>query len=127
MSELLLNENAEPMENAKGVITELIKGYVKAHTEGLITKAADKLSSFMARIIAAVVLFVCMACTVFFGSFTAAFYLSELLGKPYLGFLAICGIYFLFGLLIWWQKEKMIKKPLNDFLLSFVRRDDNSI
>jgi hypothetical protein len=110
------------MENLKGIIAGLIKEYVKAHTEGLITKATDRLSSFISRIIAAIVLFTCMACTVFFGSFTAAFYLSEFLGKPYLGFLAICGLYFLSGLLIWWQRERMIKKPLNDILLSFVKK-----
>jgi hypothetical protein len=110
MSQLLLKENTDPMENLKGIIAELIKEYVRARTEGLITKATDRLSSFISRIIAAIVLFACMACTVFFGSFTVAFYLSELLGRPYLGFLTICGLYFLFGLLIWWQKEKMIKK-----------------
>jgi hypothetical protein len=107
--------------NFKDFTTELIKEYIKARTEGMLTRAADRLSSFISRVIAAIILFICMCCTIFFASFTAAFSVSDYLGKPYMGFLAVCGFYLSLGLLIWWQRDRFIKRPFNNLLVSLVK------
>ena len=115
-------EKTKCMENVnlKDLTIGLIKEYIKARTEGVLTKAADRLSSFISKVAAGIFLFTCIFCTVFFGSFTAAFSLSDYFGKPYLGFLVICGFYFLLGLIIWWQRERLIKRPLNTLLMTLV-------
>jgi hypothetical protein len=107
--------------NLKDLTLGLIKGYIKARTEGVLTKASDRLSSFISKVIAGIFLFICISCTIFFASFTAAFSLSDYLGKPYMGFLAICGFYLFLGLIIWWQRERLIKRPLNNLLVSLVK------
>src|SRR4051812_8492342 len=77
--------------NLKNFTTDLIKEYIKARTEGILSKAADKISSAIAMLLAGMLLFTCTCCTIFFASFTAAFSLSNYIGKPYIGFLAVCG------------------------------------
>ncbi|MFL5731402.1 MAG: hypothetical protein ACJ75J_18075, partial [Cytophagaceae bacterium] len=83
--------------NLKEMTMGLIKDYIKARTEGIITKASDKASTIISTMMAGLLLFLCICCAVFFASFTAAFSLSDYLGKPYLGFLAVCGFYLLVG------------------------------
>lgn len=107
--------------NLKDLTIGLIKGYMKSRAENILTHAADRFSSFASRLIAGFFLFACICCTVFFASFTAAFSLSDYFGKPYIGFLAVCGFYLLLGLIIWWQRERLIKRPLNNLLMILVR------
>jgi hypothetical protein len=107
--------------NLKNMITGLIKDYIKVRAEGILTKAADKISSAVSMLFAGIILFTCIGCTIFFASFTAAFSLSNYFGKPYMGFLVVCGFYLMLGLIIWWQRERFIKRPLNNLLVSLVK------
>ena len=107
--------------NLKEMTIGLIKDYIKAHTEGILTKASEKASSFISKMLAGLLLFLCICCTVFFASFTLAFSISNHFEKPYLGFLVVCGLYLLLGLLVWWQRDRLIKRPIMNVLIELVK------
>ncbi len=56
--------------------------------------------------------FVIFPIIVIFLSFGGAFYLGEILGADYLGFFAVAGILFLFGLILLALKKTIFIKPL---------------
>jgi hypothetical protein len=107
--------------NLKEMTGKLIKDYIKARTEGIITRVSDKASSVVSAMLAGLLLFLCLCCTVFFASFTAAFSFSNYLGKPYVGFLVVCGFYLLLGIIVWWQKDRLIKRPIMKVLMGVMK------
>jgi len=70
--------------------------------------------------------FVIFPIIVIFLSFGGAFYLGELFGADYLGFFAVAGILFIFGLLILALKKAIFIKPLiRIFIETFFNNEES--
>ena len=52
-----------------------------------------------------------------------AFYLGDLLGKYYFGFLIVSGFYLITGIVLHFFLYKWIKKPLSDFIIMQVLQE----
>ncbi len=83
-----------------------------------IDKIAEAISSVLARIAAAVILFTGLM----IGSIGAALWLGELLGKSWYGFFIVAGFYFLLGLVMYFLLRKSIKTSINNFLIKKVMK-----
>lgn len=116
------------MEESRKVedLAEHIKEYVNTKISILKLGIAEKVSKFMAWIITAVVLFFILLFFVVFLSLSAAHGIGGALGRPYLGFLIIGGVYLLLALFLWWRREKLLRLPLMNALIRQLFSDENS-
>ncbi|MFI5153967.1 MAG: phage holin family protein [Chitinophagales bacterium] len=81
---------------------------------GAAEKASDMISIFIAKLMAACVLFF----FVFFLSEAAAIGLGEYFGKAWLGYLMVAGIYLLLGLIIWFARERLLRIPIMNAIIA---------
>ncbi|MGE5393315.1 MAG: hypothetical protein ACM3P1_01155 [Candidatus Saccharibacteria bacterium] len=111
------------MEQQENLIESLIeKGeqYGKTTLELMKLKALDKsadVTSTLASWIIVVVLIVLFFLILNIG---IALWIGELLGKTYLGFFVVAGFYGLLALIFGIFREKLVKKPVNNSIISQV-------
>ncbi len=103
-------------------ITDRIKEYAQIRKELAILTAVEKGSRLFANLITdgLVVLFAVL--TFSFGSLALGFYLSEVLGNTYAGFLIITGFYLLVALIVYFTKDKYMEKAIiNKIIAKFFK------
>src|SRR5690606_41556688 len=61
----------------------------------------------------------------FFGSLALCFYLSELIGNSYAGFLIVTGIYLLLAIIIYAIKDKYLEKHIINAAIKKIFSDRN--
>lgn len=103
------------MEDQKLDTQEIIgkvKEYIEVRKELAFLSAVEKGSQLFANLITdgLVVFFGMLA--ILFGSFTLGFYLSELIGNSYAGFLIVTGFYLLLAIIIYSVKDRFIEKRI---------------
>lgn len=81
---------------------------------GAAEKASDMISIFIAKLLAAGVLFF----FVLFLSEAAAIGLGDLLGKAWLGYLIVAAIYLGLGLIIWFARERLLRIPIMNAIIA---------
>jgi uncharacterized membrane protein YqjE len=102
------------MEEFKKVehLVEHVKEYINTRISLAKLEIAEKVSRFIAWIIAAVLVFFILLFFVVFLSLSAAHAIGDAFGKPYLGFLIVGGFYLLVAFFVWMLKEKLLRIPL---------------
>lgn len=108
-----------------GNLAEHVKEYVNTRISMVKLEIAEKVSKLGAWIIAALLVFFILLFFVVFVSLSAAHGIGDALGKPYLGFLIIGGVYLLLGLFVWWKKERLLRIPLMNALIRQLFADEN--
>ncbi len=100
------------------LLYEKAKDYAEINLEliklNTVDKTADVVSSLLARLVVVMI----VAMFLFFLSITASLYLGEILGKLYLGFLVVSGVYLLAGLILHYNRDKFIKEPLTNVIIA---------
>ncbi|MCG9791186.1 hypothetical protein [Flavobacterium algicola] len=79
-----------------------------------VDKVADVISSLLARLLVIMV----VAMFLLFINITLGLYLGEVLGKDYLGFLAVSGIYLVLALLFHFRRDQVVKVPLTNVIIA---------
>ncbi len=77
-------------------------------------KASDVLSVFIAKALAGLVFFF----FILFAGEAAAYGIGNYLGKTWLGFLIVAGCCFLAGLIIWMARERLLRIPIMNAMIS---------
>ena len=54
-----------------------------------------------------------------------ALFIGDLLGKVWLGFILVSGIYACIGLIVYLFREKWIKRPLSNSIVAQLLKDEN--
>lgn len=100
-----------------------VKEYIEVRKELVILTAVEKGSQLFSNLLTdgLVVLFVVLA--ILFGSLALGFYLSELIGNSYAGFLIITGFYFLLAIIIYSVKDKFLEKRIVNGVIKKVFTD----
>jgi energy-coupling factor transporter transmembrane protein EcfT len=109
------------MEKALANIEDLaiaIKEYADCKIEAVKLNVAEKSSSVLANVIAAVVVAGIFFFFIIFGSVALAIGLGILLGKMWLGFLIVAFLYLLAGFVFWKARIKFIQFPLMNAFVS---------
>lgn len=109
------------MEEAGKQIEELIERAVdlgRTTIELTKLKAVDKISDITASLISKIVAGAVLFLAVLFASLGLALWLGDLLGKVYLGFFAVAGIYAILGVLIHILLNKWIKKLICNYIIN---------
>ncbi len=108
-------------------IVRKVKEYAEVRKELAILSAVEKGSQLLANFVTDGLVFVFLLLTILFGSFTLGFYLSEVMGNLYSGFLIVTGIYFLFAIILYMIKDRYLDKSIVNAIIKKFFRDRNDL
>lgn len=111
------------MEQQENLIESLIeKGeqYGKTTLELIKLKALDKSADVTSTLASWIIVIVLIVLFFFILNIGIALWIGELLGKEYLGFFVVAGFYGLLALVFGIFREKLVKKPVNNSIISQV-------
>lgn len=111
------------MEQQENLIESLIeKGeqYGKTTLELIKLKALDKSADVTSTLASWIIVIVLIVLFFFILNIGIALWIGEMLGKEYLGFFVVAGFYGLLALVFGLFREKLIKKPVNNSIISQV-------
>jgi len=114
----------EQKEQDNGLISN-IKEYAKIRKELAMLTIAEKTSTAAAGAAAGGILAILGLFVFFFGSLTLGFYLSEVIGNTYSGFLIITVFYLIVALIVYFTQENMIKKPIENGMIKKIFKERN--
>lgn len=114
----------EQKEQDKGLITT-IKEYANIRKDLAMLTFAERSSTAAAGAAAGGVMAILGLFVFFFGSLTLGFYLSEVMGNTYSGFLIVTGFYLIVTLIVYLTKENMIKKPVESGVIKKIFKERN--
>jgi hypothetical protein len=106
-------------------ITGKIKEYVRIRKELVILTAVEKGSQLFANLLTAILVVLFTVLTVLFGSLALGFYLSEIMGNTYSGFLIVAGFYLLIVLIVYLTKDKYLEKRIINNIIKKFFKDKN--
>lgn len=108
----------------KGLFSN-IKEYASVTKELAILTVAEKTSTAAAGAAAGGVLAVLGFFAFLFANLTLGFYLSDVIGNSWAGFLILTGFYLLLTLIVYFTQEKMIKKPIENGMIKKIFKERN--
>jgi hypothetical protein len=111
------------MDEQSGLIESLIeKGeqYGKTTIELLKLKTLDKSADVTSNLVSWLIVVIFAVLFFLILNIGVALWIGELLGKSYYGFFAVSGFYLLLALIFAIFRKQLIKKPLNESIISQV-------
>ena len=111
------------MDEQSGLIESLIeKGeqYGKTTLELIKLKALDKSADVTSSLASWIIVIVLIVLFFLILNIVIDLWIGELLGKNYFGFFAVAGFYGLLALIFGIFREKLVKKPVNNSIISQV-------
>ena len=114
----------QQQEKDPGLISN-IKEYVNIRKDLAFLTVAEKASGAVAGIAVGTILAILGFFFFLFANLTLAFYLSEVIGNTYAGFLILTVFYLVLTLIIYLTKENMIKKPIENGVIRKLFKDRN--
>jgi len=109
----------EVFAKAEELISD-VKKYVDNRVSVVKLKAAEKISEAGSTIITVVIVTAFLVFFLAFASIALGYAFSKWTGEYYWGFLIVAGIYLLLGLIILAAKDKIIRLPLLNSLLTLL-------
>jgi hypothetical protein len=108
--------------NAKLIeaLLEKVSDYGVTSFELVKLKALDRTSDAVSSFIPHLFVFIVITVFVLFINLGLAFWLGDILGKTYFGFLVVAGFYGIAGFILHFFMHKWIKKVIWDFIIKIV-------
>lgn len=107
-------------------IIEQVKEYVKVRTKLSILSTIDKGTQLFANLLTDALVSILIVLAGLFASLALGFYLSELLGNSYIGFVIVPGIYLLSALILIFIKDRYLEKRIiNTLIVKFFKGRNN--
>lgn len=101
-----------------------LKAYVQIEIELFKLTIAEKLSKIIANFLAAMVVMGVLLLFILFVSLALAFLIGEWLEKMSAGFFIVSILYLLIGVISWYAREKLIRIPILNAILSQLFTND---
>lgn len=105
-------------------LADTIKEYVNTRIESVKLSAAEKTSAVMANVLAGVVVALVFVFFVIFASVALSLGLGEWIGKTWVGFVIVAGLYLLIGIIVWAARGKFIRLPLMNAMIRQLSGND---
>lgn len=102
-----------------------LKEYIKVRSELSMLHAVDKGSQLFANFLTDGLVLILIVLAGLFSSLALGFYLSELIGNTYVGFLIVAGIYLLAALILNSIKDKYLEKRIINAVIAKFYKDKN--
>lgn len=111
----------EEFEHQK--LIDKVSEYVRVRKELAILQTVDKGSQLFANLLSGILVIIFALLAFLFGSFALGFYLSEILGNTYIGFLIVAGFYLLIAIILNSIKDKYLEKKFMNMIIAKFFRD----
>jgi CHASE3 domain sensor protein len=98
-------------------LADTIKEYVNTRIDEVKLKAAEKSSAVFANVIAGIIVAGVFLFFIIFASIALSLGLGEWLGKEWLGFLIVAGLYLIMGIVVWTARGKIIRMPIMNAMI----------
>ena len=108
------------MHNERNKIDDLVEhveSYIEIQQQLTQLKIAEKSSIIGASMLSAMIVGSFLLLVFLFTSIALAFLFANYLGKVYLGFFAVAGIYFFIALVLMMMKESLLKVPIANIII----------
>ncbi|THU40853.1 phage holin family protein [Niastella caeni] len=115
-----MNDTFEKLEG----LTDHVKEYINTRVELAKLHLAEKTSLIISNLIAVTVVVLLFLFVIVFGSIAGAWALSDLIGKPYSGFLIVAGFYFILGIIVWVTRSRFIRFPVMNAIIKQLHKND---
>lgn len=109
------------MENKPTSIEELfqkLKDYGDTRLDLFKLKSISKVSGFFSTLIVALILLILLVFVLVCITIGSALLIGSWLGNAYCGFFIVGGIYIIIGLVLYFRRNKILKVPISNKLLS---------
>ena len=111
------------IENLQSLFTE-VKHYVDLQKDYVKLDITHKLTVLLSTLILILVLVILGMIALFYLSFTLAYVLEPLVGGLTTSYAIITGGILLLGILIYWARQRLIIKPMTNFLANLLLNDN---
>lgn len=111
-----MEDNTRLVESLLEKATE----YGKTSYELFKLKAVDKISDGVSSLVPHSAVFVLITIFLFFLNLGLAFWLGDILGKPYLGFFIVAAFYCIIGIVMHFLMHKWLKKVIRDYIIKYL-------
>jgi len=115
-----MEDKTTPVE----VLLERAQAYTKTSIQLFKLKAIDKLAEMISNISTGFVIFVFFALFFVNLNIGMALLIGDLLGKVWLGFVLVSGIYVCVGLIVYLFRERWIKRPISNSIIEQLLSDE---
>jgi hypothetical protein len=99
-------------------LVEKSEAYIKSSLELIRLKTIDQTAEIASSLTSKIVVILFIAMFFFTLNIGASLWLGAILGKNYLGFLIVSGVYLFLGLLFYIFRERWIKTPVSNSIIS---------
>lgn len=99
------------------VLFEKTKDYVETRADLFKLKAIKKTAEVGSSLVSNIIVAVVFSCFFIFLNIALGLWLGDLTGKVYLGFFILAAFYLIVGLLIYFNREKIINSPIADSII----------
>ncbi len=107
-------------------LADTLKDYINTKIEMTKLTAAEKSSTVIANLIAGFAVAVFFVLLIIFSGVVLGFGLGEWLGKTWIGFLIVTGLYFLLGIVVWFARGKLIRLPIMNALIKLLFKNEDT-
>ena len=101
-----------------------IKDYINTRMDTLKLSVAEKSASVIANVLAGVIVSGVFILFIIFASIALSFGLGEWIGKTWVGFLIVAGLYLFLGIVVWAARGKLIRLPLMNAMIQQLFKKD---
>lgn len=104
-------------------ILNKVKDYIEVRKELAMLSAVEKGSQLFANLVTDGLVVLLLVLSGLFGSLALGFYLSEIIGNTYSGFLIITGFYFVLAIIIYATKDRYLEHRIISAVIKKFFRD----
>ncbi|MBS1741899.1 MAG: phage holin family protein [Bacteroidetes bacterium] len=94
-----------------------IRDYISTRFDIIKLQAADKVSGLLANVMAVVIVGFVFSLGLIFCGMALARWIGAWLGQLWLGYFIVGMLYFLFGVIVWFARKKLIYNPILNALI----------
>lgn len=117
-----MEDKTTPVE----VLLERAQAYFKTSIQLFKLKATEKLAEIISNLASGFVVVVILALFFVNLNIAIALLIGDFLGKAWLGFILVSGLYACIGLIVYLFRNKWIKNPISNSIIEELLMDENS-
>lgn len=107
----------ETFAKNKDLLFDKIEKYTETSIDLIKLNAVEKSADVLSSLTSSIVVFIIFAMFTLFVNIGVGLFIGKLLNENYLGFLIVSTFYLVVGILVYYNRHKLIKTPLSNMII----------
>ena len=107
------------------VLLDRAEAYARTSIDLFKLKATDKISALLSNLVVGLIMLIVVTLIFVSLNIGIALLIGDLLGKAWLGFIILSGIYTCIGFVIYFIRNRWIKRPIRDSIINQLLDDEH--